>query len=98
MLFLLDLDSCLPESLLTNRQDFGKTESVSEYLDMRRLPPVTFSLMPRKASKRSEPKPRTDAQRNRERVLDVAQAAFTRSGADARLMTTLPQSRSSHRR
>jgi hypothetical protein len=42
MLFLLELDSCLPESLLTNRQDFGKTESVSEYLDIRRLSPVTF--------------------------------------------------------
>jgi AcrR family transcriptional regulator len=70
---------------LTNRQDFGKTESVSEYLDIRRLSPVTFSLMPRKASKRSERKPRTDAQRNRERVLEVAQAAFTRSGADASL-------------
>jgi AcrR family transcriptional regulator len=39
--------------------------------------------MPRKASKRSERKPRTDAQRNRERVLEVAKAAFTRSGADA---------------
>jgi AcrR family transcriptional regulator len=41
--------------------------------------------MPRKASKRSERKPRTDAQRNRERVLEVAKAAFTRSGADASL-------------
>src|ERR1700675_1917955 len=85
MLFLLELDSCLPESLLTNRQDFGKTESVSECLDIRRLSPVTCSFMRRKASKRSERKPRTDAQRNRERVLEVAQAAFTRSGADASL-------------
>jgi hypothetical protein len=42
MLFLLELDSCLPESLLTNRQDLCKTESVSEYLDIRRLSPVTF--------------------------------------------------------
>jgi AcrR family transcriptional regulator len=83
MLLLLELDSCLLESLLTNRQDFGKTESVSELLDIRRLSPVTFSFMPRKASKRSERKPRTDAQRNRERVLEVAKAAFTRSGADA---------------
>jgi AcrR family transcriptional regulator len=70
---------------LTNRQDFGKTESVSEYLDIRRLSPVTFSSMPRKPHKRSERKPRTDAQRNRERVLEVAKAAFTRSGADASL-------------
>jgi AcrR family transcriptional regulator len=70
---------------LTNRQDFGKTESVSEFLDIRRLSPVTFAVMPRKPSKRSERKPRTDAQRNRERVLEVAKAAFTRSGADASL-------------
>src|SRR5271154_1876992 len=41
--------------------------------------------MPRKASKRSERKPRTDAQRNRERILEVAKVAFTRSGADASL-------------
>ena len=70
---------------MTNRQDFGKTESVSEYLDIRRLSPVTFSSMPRKPHKRSERKPLTDAQRNRERVLEVAKAAFTRSGADASL-------------
>jgi AcrR family transcriptional regulator len=30
-------------------------------------------------------KPRSDAQRNRERILEVAKEAFTRSGADARL-------------
>src|SRR5215472_2380156 len=30
-------------------------------------------------------KPRTDAQRNRERILDVAKQAFTRSGANASL-------------
>jgi AcrR family transcriptional regulator len=41
--------------------------------------------MLRKPSKRSERKPRTDAQRNRERILEVAKAAFTRSGADASL-------------
>jgi AcrR family transcriptional regulator len=73
------------ESLLTNRQNFGKTESVSEYLDIRRLPPVTIFFMPKKPSKRSERKPRTDARRNRERVLEVAKAAFTRLGADASL-------------
>ena len=70
---------------MTNRQDFGKTESVSELLDIRRLSPVTFSFMPRKPFKRSERKPRADAQRNRERVLEVAKAAFARSGADASL-------------
>jgi AcrR family transcriptional regulator len=40
------------------------------------------------AKKRSQPvqrQPRTDAQRNRERILEVAKDAFTRSGADASL-------------
>jgi len=39
-------------------------------------------------TKRSQPaqrKPRRDAQRNRERILEVAKEAFTRSGADASL-------------
>ncbi len=41
-----------------------------------------------KMKKRSQPaqrKPRTDALRNRERILDVAKGAFTRHGADASL-------------
>ena len=40
------------------------------------------------ARKKLEParrKPRTDAQRNRQRILDVAKEAFTRSGANASL-------------
>ncbi len=40
------------------------------------------------AAERSRPagrKPRADAQRNRERILDVAKEAFTRSGANASL-------------
>lgn len=40
------------------------------------------------ATKSSQPaarKPRTDAQRNRERILEAAKAAFTRSGANASL-------------
>jgi AcrR family transcriptional regulator len=40
------------------------------------------------AAKRSQPagrKPRADAQRNRDRILDVAKEAFTRSGADTSL-------------
>jgi AcrR family transcriptional regulator len=85
MLFLLRLYSSLPGSLLTRRQDFGKTESVSVCLDIRRPSAVTLSFMPRKPFKRSERKPRTDAQRNRDRILEVAKAAFTRSGADASL-------------
>jgi AcrR family transcriptional regulator len=72
-------------AVLTGRHDSGKTESVSEYLDIRRLSPVTFSFMPRKPSKRSERKPRSDAQQNRDRILEVAKKAFTRSGADASL-------------
>ena len=42
-------------------------------------------FMPRKRSKSAERKPRTDAQRNRERILEVAKEAFTRSGANASL-------------
>jgi AcrR family transcriptional regulator len=41
--------------------------------------------MPKKHSQPAGRKPRTDGQRNRERVLEVAKAAFTRSGADASL-------------
>jgi AcrR family transcriptional regulator len=41
--------------------------------------------MPAKPSKSVPRKPRTDAQRNRERILEVAKEAFTRSGANASL-------------
>jgi AcrR family transcriptional regulator len=41
--------------------------------------------MPRKRSQSATRKPRADAQRNRERILEVAKQAFTRSGADASL-------------
>jgi AcrR family transcriptional regulator len=41
--------------------------------------------MPPKHQKISQRKPRTDAQRNRERILEVAKEAFTRSGANASL-------------
>src|SRR6202047_894378 len=41
--------------------------------------------MPTKNQKIAPRKPRTDAQRNRERILEVAKEAFTRSGADASL-------------
>jgi AcrR family transcriptional regulator len=40
---------------------------------------------PQAAARRAPRRPRTDAQRNRERILDVAKAAFTRFGADASL-------------
>src|SRR5579872_5208027 len=41
--------------------------------------------MPAKTQKITPRKPRTDAQRNRERILEVAKEAFTRSGANASL-------------
>jgi len=41
--------------------------------------------MAKKGSKPVERKPRTDAQRNRERILEVAKQAFTRYGAHASL-------------
>jgi AcrR family transcriptional regulator len=41
--------------------------------------------MPKKSSKPAPRKPRTDAQRNRERILEVAKVAFAKSGANTRL-------------
>src|SRR5579871_2608627 len=41
--------------------------------------------MPTKRPPTTVRKPRTDAQRNRERILEVAKQAFTRSGANASL-------------
>jgi len=41
--------------------------------------------MPAKRSQPASRKPRADAERNRDRVLEVAKEAFTRSGADASL-------------
>ena len=41
--------------------------------------------MPTKAPEFTDRKPRADAQRNRERILEVAKQEFTRSGADASL-------------
>ena len=44
-----------------------------------------FFGMPAKRSQSKERKPRTDAQRNRERILEVAKEAFSRSGANTSL-------------
>lgn len=41
--------------------------------------------MPKRVSQPAGRKPRADAQRNRERILEVAKGAFTRSGANASL-------------
>jgi len=64
-----------------------QTESVSAYPDYRRRSPVArfFTEMPTKRSSSSERKPRRDAQRNRERILDVAKHAFSRSGVNTSL-------------
>ena len=56
---------------------------------MTRLPETVsgckFLPMPAKASQSPARRPRTDAQRNRERILEVAKEAFTRSGANTSL-------------
>ena len=71
---------------MTNGHHFDKTESVSESLDNRRPSPVTSILaMPKKHFPPPGRKPRSDAQRNRERILEVAKEAFTRSGANTSL-------------
>jgi AcrR family transcriptional regulator len=44
-----------------------------------------FFSMPKKTSKPAQRKPRTDAQRNRERILEVAKEAFAKSGASTSL-------------
>src|ERR1700733_13001664 len=68
------------------RFEFGITEMVSVYQDYRRLSPVaTFFEMATKHSITPKRKPRADAERNRDRVLEVAKDAFARSGADASL-------------
>jgi AcrR family transcriptional regulator len=48
--------------------------------------------MPAKPSQRTRRKPRADAQRNRERILEVAKQAFTKSGANASLDDIAKQS------
>src|SRR5208282_6422320 len=46
---------------------------------------MVFSQMAKKRSHATRRKPRTDALRNRDRILEAAKQAFTRSGADASL-------------
>jgi AcrR family transcriptional regulator len=50
------------------------------------------SLVVRKKTKKSSRKPRADAQHNRERILEVAKLAFTRTGADISLDEVAKQS------
>jgi AcrR family transcriptional regulator len=75
---------------LTSGHGSHKTESVSArdkiIGDCLRLQVfLTFLEMPRKRAQPPKRKPRADAQRNRERILEVAKEAFTRSGADTSL-------------
>jgi len=61
-------------------------ESVSALVDERSLSPVTgIFVMAKRTSHSAQRKPRADAQRNRERILEVAKEAFTRFGANASL-------------
>ena len=73
--------------MLTSRRSSNKTESVSatdkmngDYLRLQ-----VFFGMTQKHPKRIQRKPRADAQRNRERILEVAKEAFARHGANASL-------------
>ena len=62
-------------------------ESVSVYLDYRRLSPVAsiFVMAKKTSPPAARRKPRADTERNRERILEVAKEAFTRFGANASL-------------
>jgi len=71
---------------LTSVRVCDKAESVSESLDNRRTSPVTWLFgMPHQRSQPPRRKPRRDAQRNRDRILEVAKQAFAKSGANASL-------------
>ena len=75
------------EPLLTGCGVPDKTESVSESVDKITGDRLRLQLFYADQDIRKLPrrKPRTDAQRNRERILEVAKEAFTRSGANASL-------------
>jgi AcrR family transcriptional regulator len=64
-------------------------ENVSALVDYRSMSPVAsifgYFEMPTKPSQSTRRKPRADAQRNRQRILEVAKEAFTRFGANASL-------------
>jgi AcrR family transcriptional regulator len=72
---------------LTGRRTAAKTESVSESIDKisgdyLRLQNI---CMAKKSSQSAARKPRTDAQRNRGRILEVAREAFARHGVNTSL-------------
>ena len=83
---------------MTSGYGSHKTESVSALDeitgDVLRLQVfLTFFDMPTKRSQPAQRKPRADALRNRERILEVAKEAFTRSGANASLDDIAKQAR-----
>ena len=49
------------------------------------MPPVSERFIKKSTIPKHARKPRSDAQRNRERILEVAKQVFTRRGADARM-------------
>jgi AcrR family transcriptional regulator len=77
----------IPEPRLTGCRVPAKTESVSESVDRITGDNLRLQLffMPPKQQKTAPRKPRTDAQLNRERILEVAKEAFTQCGANASL-------------
>ena len=83
---------------MTSGDGSHKTESVSALDkiigdDLRLHVFLTFFDMPTKRSQPTQRKPRVDAQRNRERILEIAKQAFTRSGANASLDDIAKQAR-----
>ena len=75
---------------MTSGYGSHKTETVSALHEiigdgLRLQVILTFFDMPTKRSQPAQRKPRADAARNRERILEVAKVAFTRSGANASL-------------
>src|SRR6202035_4398771 len=91
MFFLLGVacPECAQRPVLTTRPISHKTESVSALDkitgDSLRLQVFLTFGMPIKRSQPAKRKPRADAQRNRERILEVAREAVTRSGAHTSL-------------
>ena len=75
------------QSVLTRAVTSYKTETVSISVDRIIGDCLRLQIFLLMATKRppSRRKPRTDAQRNRERILEVAKEAFTRSGANTSL-------------
>src|SRR5579862_7713953 len=89
--------TCVDDRSVPRVKDSGKAEAVSAILRLSEdVSGCKIFRLLTMAQKRTHPaarkphpgarrKPRADAQRNRERILEMAKQAFTRSGADASL-------------